>query len=253
MRHTYITCTDRGNVRQQNEDSVDQAANEAIEAELFCVADGMGGYGSGDVASSTVVQALVQAFVALKAQDVDIPGPSLMSSLFSQAQSALYALKKNQGMTTSLGTTLSAIVFIRDRVLCANIGDSRIYGFDGRSLIQKSRDHTVVNDLVASGSITPEQARNHPRRHVLTRAITGESVDVEPHILDEPLDSSTVYLICSDGLYNMVEEDYICSVLRQSSIFEARDILLKQACANGGKDNITFQIIRPFDGEMTTL
>jgi protein phosphatase len=176
-----------------------------------------------------------------------------MTRLFHRAQDALYTLKRTQGITTSLGTTLSAVLFIQERVLCANIGDSRIYGFDGRSLILKSQDHTVVNELVASGSITPDQARNHPRRHVLTRAITGEATDTEPHVLDEALDTSTLYLICSDGLYSMVDDDTIAGVLKTSSIFEARELLLEKALENGGKDNITFQIIRPFDGEMTTL
>ncbi len=150
-----------------------------------------------------------------------------------------------------LGTTLAIILFYQRLVVCANIGDTRIYCFNGQGLTQKSQDHTLVNDLVNNNSISPEQARTHPKKHVLSRALTGEDQNADPHISIDSFIPNNIYLICSDGLYNMVDESSISSTLKKYSIFDARDQLLKQAYTGGARDNISFQIIRPEDDDAT--
>jgi len=250
MEHLFITCSDCGNVRQQNEDYAGHSINADIGGELFCVADGMGGHGSGDLASRTVVDSLLFEFSALTGDSQD-SHEKITNDLFAKAQHALNAVKQKNNINSIIGTTLSALAIIQDTVIYANIGDTRIYCFDGQHLIQKSHDHTIVNDLVAKNQITPEQARVHPQKNVLTHAITGDETEIETYVQAEPLNKDHIYLICSDGLYNMVDETFIRTILMQSSIFQARDYFLEQAYANGATDNITFQIIKPFDDDIT--
>lgn len=250
MEHLFVTCSDRGKIRQQNEDYAGHAINAYIDGELFCVADGMGGHGSGDLASRTVVDSLLQEFRALKNYRPEQANETT-NGLFDKTRQALLLMKQKNNIHSLIGTTLSALFVLPDSVIYANIGDTRIYCYDGQNLIQKSRDHTHVNDLLEKNHLTPAQAREHPQKNILTRAITGEETQADPYIQVDPIDNNHIYLICSDGLYNMVDEEFISTVLKQSSIFQARDYLLKQAYANGATDNITFQIIKPFDDEKT--
>jgi protein phosphatase len=250
MDHLFISCSDPGKVRQQNEDSAGHAINKTIGADLFCVADGMGGYGSGDLASRTVVDAIIQEFMAVTSCEPDAAA-SIVSRFFSKSHKALRAAKASNNITSMFGTTLAVLVLLPDTVIYANVGDSRIYCFDGDNLTQKSHDHTIVNDLLEKNLISADEALSHPHKHVLSQAITGDAIAVEPFIRIERLDRSHLFLICSDGLYNKVDGDFIRSALKQFSIFQAKDHLLKQAYANGANDNITFQIIKPFDDDMT--
>jgi serine/threonine protein phosphatase PrpC len=250
MELLFVTCSDCGKVRQQNEDYAGHTRNEDINGDLFCVADGMGGHGSGDLASRTVVDSLLHEFSTLtnyRPNSFEIT----TNNLFAKAQLTLKSIKQKNNIKSIIGTTLSALIFLPGTLIYANIGDTRIYCFDGDSLIQKSHDHTFVNDLVTKKYITPEQALVHPQKNVLTLAITGDETPIEAFIQVEPLNNHLIYLICSDGLYNMVDEKFICTVLKQSSIFQAQEYLLKQAYANGANDNLTFQIITPFDDGIT--
>ncbi|RJP84615.1 MAG: serine/threonine-protein phosphatase [Desulfobacteraceae bacterium] len=250
MEHLFVSCSDPGRVRQQNEDFAGHAINESVGAELFCVADGMGGYGSGDLASRAAVDALIQEFTSVASCD-PAAAASIVSGFFSNSQLALRAVKGTNRISSMFGTTLSALILLESDVIYANVGDTRIYCFDGENLTQKSHDQTIVNGLLEKNQISIDEARAHPQKHVLTQAITGDEIPLEPFIRMEPLNRNHIFLICSDGLYNMVDEEFIRTVLKQSSIFKARDYLLKQAYANGATDNITFQIIKPFDDDMT--
>jgi protein phosphatase len=250
MEHLFVLCSDPGKVRQQNEDFAGHAVNKVIDAELFCVADGMGGYGSGDIASRTVVDAIIREFMAMASCEPKA-APRLVAEFFAKSHDALCAAKISNNIPSMFGTTLAALILIRDVVIYANVGDTRIYCFDGENLTQKTHDHTIVNDLLEKSLISMDEARVHPHKHVLTQALTGDETPPEPFIQVDALNRAHLYLICSDGLYNMVDGDFIRSVLKQSSIFQAKDALLKQAYANGATDNITFQIIKPFDDDMT--
>ena len=250
MEHLFVSCSDPGRVRKQNEDSAGHAVNQTIGADLFCVADGMGGYGSGDLASRTVVDAIIREFMAMDSWNPD-SAHQHVAGFFSNAQESLRIVKGQTNIPGMFGTTLSALVLFQDIVIYANVGDTRIYSFDGENLTQQSHDHTIVNDLLGKNHISMDEARVHPQKHVLTQAITGDEIPMEPFIRVEPLNRNHIYLICSDGLYNMVDAEFIRSVFKQTSIFQARDYLLKQAYANGATDNITFQIIKPFDDDMT--
>jgi len=243
MENLFVSCSDPGKVRQQNEDFAGHAVNKAIDAELFCVADGMGGYGSGDIASRTVVDAIIREFMSVTRCELENV-PLMVAEFFTKSHDALRAAKISNNIPSMFGTTLSALILVQDAVIYANVGDSRIYCFDGEHLTKKTHDHTIVNDLLEKNLISMDEARTHSHKHVLTRAITGDETPPEPFIRVEPLSRDHLYLICSDGLYNMVDGDFIRDILKQSSIFKARDALLKQAYTNGATDNITFQIIK---------
>ena len=252
MRNLFASCSDPGKLRQKNEDCAGHIRNNAIDGELFCVADGMGGHEFGELASRTVVDSLLSQFSALSDASQS-HAEQLIAALFADAHEALYLRKQQDNITSICGTTLAIILFLQDVVIYANIGDSRAYCFDGRNLIQKSHDHTMVNDLLLKNQITQEEALVHPQKNILTRAITGENSPVDLFFKTEPVNKDYIYLICSDGLYNMVDAEFIRTVLAQSSIFYARDILLTQAYANGATDNITLQIIKPVDDVKTIV
>ena len=249
MEISFAQCTDKGLVREQNEDFMGNARNDHLDAELFCVADGMGGYGAGDIASKAVVKSVLQEFYNLKR----LPAEHLrdvVTDIFQVAQAELsqFKISNNKAM---MGTTLAVIIFYKRLVVCANIGDTRIYCLEGNHFTQKSYDHTLVNELVRSKSITTSQAQNHPKKHVLSKALTGDDETLHPHIAIEALSNQNIYLVCTDGLYNMVDDSFLSSRLKDSSIYEARDMLLQEAYRNGARDNITFQIIKADDNEVT--
>ena len=252
MEFLFASCSDAGKLRQKNEDCAGHIRNNAIDGELFCVADGMGGHQFGELASRTVVDSLLNKFAAISGASQP-HADQLIAALFENAHEALRRLKEKDNITVVCGTTLSILLFLQDLVIYANIGDSRAYCFDGRDLVQKSHDHTMVNGLLSKNQITPEEALVHPQKNILSRAITGENSPVDFFFKIEPVNKDYIYLICSDGLYNMVDGEFIRTVLAQSSIFNARDILLTQTYANGATDNVTFQIIKPVDDEKTII
>jgi protein phosphatase len=250
MHSLYTTCTDTGKLRQQNEDCMGHAVNNSLNGEIFCVADGMGGHGHGELASQAAVDATLNGFMQITAWDVN-QSHKLLTDLFTAAETAIHDEKRKNSITATMGTTLAVLIVLPEAILCANIGDSRIYCLRERDLTQKSHDHTMVNELLEKNQITIEEAKAHPQKNVLTRALTGETTLAAPFVQVEPAAAGTIYLLCSDGLYNMVDEDYMAEILRTSSIFQARDSFLTQAYANGATDNLTFQIIKPWDDEKT--
>ncbi|WP_045211617.1 PP2C family protein-serine/threonine phosphatase [Desulfonatronovibrio magnus] len=249
MEFIFSQCSDKGKVRDQNEDFHGHASNPYIDAHIFCVADGMGGYGAGDIASKSVINSVTTEFKNIKRFTAGAIKDSI-ASLFHTAQQELASIRQSKGKTM-MGTTLAILVFYERLVISANVGDTRIYCFDGQELKQLSYDHTVVNEMLNNKTITPEQAILHPKKHILTKALTGEDNRVEPHINILTHFDHNIYLICTDGLYNMVNDNFLRIRLKGSSIFEAKDQLLKEVYVNGARDNVTFQIIKAFDNEAT--
>ncbi|PIE88836.1 MAG: hypothetical protein CR997_14325 [Acidobacteria bacterium] len=242
MRFQVFEKTDVGRVRKRNEDSLGKSQNKKLDGYIFCVADGMGGYGLGDVASRIVVEGICADFSATT--EMDKPVREWVIFLFNRAEKRLQRYRQKNDIDR-FGTTLAIIIFMQDITICANVGDTRIYSLDDRSLIQESHDHTLVNQLVQAGRITPEEAHAHPNRHMLTLALTGERKSLEPYVSIWPFDPDRTYVIASDGLYNMVEETFLLKALTRNSLDEGAESLFKAAMENGATDNITFQVIKP--------
>jgi protein phosphatase len=224
----YIARSDRGLVRSNNEDSVYAGAR------LLALADGMGGHAAGEVASQLVIE-------ALQPLDDDEPGGDLLGKLESAIASGNAAIADQVERSPELdgmGTTLTAILFAGNRLALCHIGDSRGYLLRDGELNQITRDDTFVQTLVEEGRITAEQAHTHPQRSLIMRALTG--AEVEPTLTIREARAGDRYLLCSDGLSDVVSEETIADTL--SSVADhgdCADRLIELALRGGGPDNVT--------------
>ena len=246
----FSARTDPGRVRSQNEDSL------AFDAEngFALLADGMGGYNAGEVASSLAVAMIAGglkarlATVAGSGRREDISAVNgigiLLHHLIGQANSEIYRRSMMQSKLRGMGTTLVAAVFCDNKVVIAHIGDSRLYRLRGPLLQRLTRDHTVLQERIDRGELTAEEAANLPPKGLLTRALGAEAVvPVEVHSGD--VLPGDVFLLCSDGLSDMVSEIAIGQTLAsKGDLTEITRQLVKIANDNGGMDNISVLAVR---------
>ena len=208
---------------------------------LFAVADGMGGHNAGDYASSHAVRILVDEI----REDTDYNAiETANTEIIEQAQKD----EKLRGM----GTTMVVATIVGQYAYVANVGDSRLYVVD-KQLRQITRDHSLVQEMVRMGEITAEEARNHPDKNIITRALGAEkTVDVD--FFDMRLEPGSTILMCSDGLSNMVEDKKMEEIILNSDedITWKGNTLIQEANNNGGKDNIAIILIEPFTNEVET-
>ena len=241
---TAAAASHRGRVRPENQDSYGQFPPEHTDpptskGKLFIVADGMGGHKAGREASELAVQTLADAYY-------DDPSPDAATSLrkaFDEANRRIYEQSLSSNSYTGMGTTCTALVLVNGRGVIGHIGDSRIYRVTRRKILQLTEDHSRVADLVRRAIITKEQARTHPERSQLYRALgTRESVEVDilPSVR---LPSDCYCVLCTDGLFNHVHEDEMQSIVLARSPEDACQALVDLANERGGHDNITLQII----------
>lgn len=253
MRLEAAVYSHVGHVRQNNEDNfcLQGALRQNLQQQtirlrhsgsdqraLYAVADGMGGEENGEVASLVTVQSLKPCSLAeVKAQ--------AMESI-CQANELICDEMRVSGKR--MGSTLAALYIDGGSAVCCNVGDSRVYLFRNNALAQLSMDHTQVQQMVRSGVLSPEEARSHKRRHVLTQniGIFPEELEIEP-AFSQPLllEADDLFLLCSDGLTDMADDAQIASVLRsRSSVEVLARRLVSLALEQGGRDNITVLLIR---------
>ena len=238
MKLKWGAFSDVGMVRQQNEDSF------LAEETLFVVADGMGGHNAGEVASALAVTTL-KAGARLGIDD-----PEVFRELVQQANSAIYTASLDDSTQSGMGTTVTALSIVEGeepRVLLANVGDSRAYLWRSGALSRLSVDHSYVQELVNEGIITPEAARVHPRRNIVTRALgidRSVMVDVFTHFVR----TGDRIVLCSDGLVDEVADTEIARVLGQhTDPQETAEALVMVANTNGGRDNTTVVVVDVLD------
>jgi protein phosphatase len=238
MKLKWGAFSDVGMVRQQNEDSF------LAEETLFVVADGMGGHNAGEVASALAVTTL-KAGARLGIDDAEV-----FRELVQQANSAIYTASLDDSTQSGMGTTVTALSIVEGeepRVLVANVGDSRAYLWRSGALSRLSVDHSYVQELVNEGIITPEAARVHPRRNIVTRALgidRSVNVDVFTHFVR----TGDRIVLCSDGLVDEVADVEIGKVLGQhSDPQETAEALVMVANTNGGRDNTTVIVVDVLD------
>ena len=221
--------TDIGKVRRQNEDAAFYDEKRAV----FAVADGMGGHLAGEVASGMAIDAVKEmAFTHPRADTV------VLRDTVKAAHEAIAQHAKMHPECAGMGTTLSVLWRAGNYAYIAHAGDSRIYRLRSGMLEQITQDHSLVEELVRAGIITKEQARIHPRRNVITRAL-GTDGDNEPDLLVTDIQKGDIFLLCSDGLTGMVEDEEIQKTLCENNLESAADSLIEQALAAGGRDNVT--------------
>ena len=235
MEHYYLT--DPGKVREQNEDSVIIVKNHGNEY-LMVVADGMGGHSNGEVASSIAVTHLANNFKELKTIGKKEDAIYWMRAITNEVNALIYKYTEDNPDSTGMGTTLVMSVITDEFLLFGNIGDSSGYVIKNGQLHKITTDHTLVNLLVQSGELTEKEAKEHPRKNVLMKAL-GANVTAEIDIFDVESDIDGIFL-CSDGLTNMLDDDQIMKVLNSELSIEEKVSKLIYKCNNrGGNDNMS--------------
>ncbi len=228
----FYGITDIGNGREVNED----AYRIGEKGERYAiVADGMGGHQAGEVASNLSADVMVNAF-----REMETPSRGAMRAAIDTANNTVYARAKTDSFCRGMGTTLTAICETDDSVLLAHIGDSRAYRLRKGVLKQMSEEHSYVAQLVASGEITPEEARTHPERNLITKAL-GVGRHIEPQVSEFTLRRNDVWLLCSDGLTEYLDDEELCSMLLEGnrSWQDKLKRMVETALQRGGSDNIT--------------
>lgn len=218
--------THKGLVRPTNQDSLLVAHN------LYGVADGMGGHRGGETASRIAVQ-VVRTVLQGKT-----PEDATLRISMEAANRRIFEMQRHELALSGMGTTLTMLWEGRKEMHIAHVGDSRAYLFRAGELIQHTDDHSIVGELLRNRVITPAMAKTHPYRSVITRALGTDPI-VEPDVLCLEKQVGDVWLVCSDGLYNMVEDDQIAQILADAEGEQAADRLLEAALANGGHDNVS--------------
>lgn len=253
MTLSFFGATDVGRRRKNNEDYFG-----IFEADrLFVVADGMGGHAAGEIASSTAVQAVAE-FVALTAQETDITWPwgvdpnlSLVANRLKTAirfgNQKVLDLSLTQADYEGMATTIVGVIFEENAAHVAHVGDSRLYLINANGLRQITTDHSWVLEQVALGVLSAEQARSHPLRNVVTRAI-GAAPELNVDVTSHEMAVGDVLLLCSDGLSGMVLDADIERIVRANpEPKKAAEMLVAEANARGGEDNITVLLLKRDD------
>lgn len=230
--------TDVGIVRSNNQDSY--AAGEFQNGVAWAVVcDGMGGNAGGNIASSTAVKSISERITSAYRETMTSSSiKNLLVTAITNANFEIYDMAADNLELLGMGTTVVAAIMTKNTLYVAHAGDSRAYLISQDEIRQLTRDHSVVQDLVDRGEITPEQARTHPRKNLITRALgVDESLKVDFTV--EDLEGDETLLICTDGLSNMIEPLDIYRVVADNPHDEIAEILVNQANENGGEDNIT--------------
>ena len=235
--------SDIGKVRSMNQDSFSIPVDN-VELKLYILADGMGGYKGGEIASRVAVTAtekyIKEKFYLLEKRDKK----SIMKVIedaIEFANTAIYEESEQDEELQDMGTTIEVCLIYKNKVYIGHIGDSRIYQIRNNIMERVTTDHSYVEKLVRDGEITREESYTHPKKNLLIKAL-GTDEKAEPDLLDISIQKDDVLLICSDGLTNMIKEDRILEIVNEN-IETAIDNLIEEANENGGLDNITVIII----------
>ena len=235
-------ATDIGRVRSVNQDSVVVLTDDdaPLGEALIAVADGMGGHAAGEVASRRSLELLVESLKSASA-----PDERAMRDAFAQANAGVFREASQNPEYRGMGTTLVAGLLTGGELIIGNVGDSRMYLHRNGELSRVTQDHSWVGEMVAAGALTEEQAANHPRRNVLTRAL-GVSASVKADLARLPLLRGDRLMLCSDGLHGMVDDKTIAGVVggKSLNLKKAAGELIDLANRAGGTDNITVALAR---------
>jgi serine/threonine protein phosphatase PrpC len=225
--------TDLGLVREGNEDSAIYGAN------LIAVADGMGGHAGGEVASAIAINTLAQLLPIITDPDIDIDSrEDLFLNITYEIDSQILEKSKQNPELAGMGTTLTALNISGDNVELLHIGDSRCYRYRDNKLEQLSYDHTVMQELLDQGRLTPEEVFDHPQRSLLTQALMGDS-GLDPILVSYEIKADDQFLLCSDGLTNLLSDYEIGKIIESNTGDEVITALITEVKAKGAPDNIT--------------
>ncbi len=242
----YYGITDIGMQRKENQDRICFPENDD-DIKLFIVADGMGGANAGEVASKMAIEYAKEVILSgyEEAKDEREKIEDLLSKAILGANNYVYNKSIENKEYSGMGTTLSIALIIKNKVYIGHVGDSRIYRIRKNIIRQLTRDHSYVQALVKSGTITKAEAENHPQKNMLLKVVGCEK-NVEPDIMVKGFLKDDILLMCSDGLTNMIATDEIYEEIleNKSNVKKACDKLVNLAKSNGGYDNISVILVR---------
>lgn len=234
--------TDIGKARDNNQDFY-YISNSGDVPEVYILADGMGGYNAGEVASRMAVESARDYIHKHFAKNKDSKEKleTLLKDAIEYANSVVYKKAQSKENLRGMGTTLDVCLIYNSRIYIGHVGDSRVYRIRKEFMRRLTKDHSYVQTLVDDGTITKEEAYSHPKKNMLTKAL-GCVETVEPDVYTKTFIKDDIILMCSDGLTNMIREEEISKIIKQDKE-KAIENLVKQANDNGGLDNITVVII----------
>jgi serine/threonine protein phosphatase PrpC len=245
-RVKFVARSEIGHARENNEDKFDFYEPDeepllAARGSVYLVCDGMGGHNAGQIASELAAKQFLHAYYHLGGTAQEAARHAIL-----QAHHYIAEMASKIPSRYGMGTTLTALILKQDEGILAHVGDSRCYRLREGVFEQLSRDHTLVARLVEQGIITPEQAKYHPQRNVIRQAVgvADPSEPLEPDIETFALQAGDLYLLCSDGLTDMVDDAEIEAILRDEPPTRAAWRLVDRALANGGRDNITVVLVQ---------
>jgi len=251
MTYTSHVLSDQGLHRENNEDCSVMVTDRPEAGLLYGVADGMGGYAAGETASRLACHQLQKQYFAGFA---DLPTDEqseeklffLLETIFYNIHVQLVELAENNINLRGMGTTLTSLVIRDDRGLVVHVGDSRLYRMRAGQLTQLTRDHTELQQYIDNGQLTKEEAARHHLRHILSQALGSRKDSFRRAFTDSfAVEAGDLFLLCSDGLYDMTGDEAIDDILRDThDLAAAADLLLKNALDCGGKDNVTLLLVR---------
>ena len=238
-----FSITDIGKKRKLNQDYVYTSETPVGPLpNLFLVADGMGGHKAGDYASRCVIDTIVDYI----GRTGDVEPVGILEVAVARANEMVRYKASSDEAYNGMGTTLVAATIEGNRMRVANVGDSRLYVVGSRKINQITRDHSYVEEMVRMGEIRRDQARSHPDKNIITRAVGAEE-NIAVDFFDVTLQPGDIVLMCSDGLTNMIEDEEIRMILQgKRDLVEKAESLVNAANNNGGKDNIAVVLIDPF-------
>jgi PPM family protein phosphatase len=249
-----VGVSDAGRVREHNEDTI----GTDPDIGLVVLADGMGGYKAGEVASGIAVRTVMSLMKdAVERENLALRDPAsglsrpgiLLRDAIHRANKIIHQTARTQSHCEGMGTTVVAGLFFDDKLTIAHVGDSRLYRLRGQELTQVTQDHSLMNELVSRGFYTPQEAQRASAKNYVTRAL-GVEPTVEVDIADVPVEKDDLFLLCSDGLSDMVEHEDI--QLTMSTFGANLPTLARQLVLlgndNGGRDNISVVLVRVLDG-----
>jgi serine/threonine protein phosphatase PrpC len=246
---TSAGITDVGRKRNHNEDSylIDE------ELQLFVVADGMGGHAGGGTASRIAVETIARELRLAKESSEnpfrvhaalqDSPLPEAIRNSVESACLAIFSAAQEDPQLTGMGTTVIALLVKGDQAFFAHVGDSRAYLIRGELIQQISEDHSLVNEQIKAGMITPEEAKHSRYKNIITRSV-GFEEEVQVDVMGLTLETGDTFVLCSDGLANMVDDEELRKVVDRTPLDCAAQKLVEMANERGGDDNITVILVR---------
>jgi serine/threonine protein phosphatase PrpC len=239
----FAAGTDKGLLREINEDSCMIIPGCSSSPYAFIIADGMGGHNCGEIASRMAVDS-VSEFIRQNSGRLNSSNMQQeLRAAVEQANSAVYKKSMESDEFSGMGTTLTMAVIDGNTLTAAHVGDSRLYLIRGGEIRQLTQDHSYIGELLRNGTLTREEAENHPRRNIITRAV-GCTPEILVDIISQEIEEYDIFVLCTDGLTNKICEDEISGIVRDNEPEEACLRLIEAAIRQGGDDNITVIVIK---------